>query len=143
MTDNTILALTGMGITPYSARGLTQSLEPIEAIKTARRTINGALKDLSQPQFQKYKSTINGTDQDPPAVDGIWPGMVLTVDCIAELAAPTNSAGPIRPIVPGSQRDADGFTFYRPRLSMMIVGFTVTKDEWGATVSWQLQLEEV
>lgn len=143
MTDSTLLVISGMGVTPYSARGLSQSLEPIQAAASARRTINGTLRDLSQSQFHKYKSTITCTDQDSPAFDGSWTGKTVTVDCVAELSFETNSAGPQRTVVPGSEREADGFTFYRPRLVMMVVGFQQTTDEWGATVGWQLQLEEV
>jgi hypothetical protein len=70
----------GIGIPDYSARGLTQTLEPIEAAISLRRTINGGLKDLSFAQFRKYKSTISCHDQEPPAVDGVWPGHVVTID---------------------------------------------------------------
>ena len=61
---------------PYSARGLTQTLEPIEASVQLRRTVNGALADLSYEPFRKYKSTISCQDQEPPAVDGrvAWAG---------------------------------------------------------------------
>lgn len=144
---NTILVLTGVGIPPYSARGLVQELRPIGASSQLRRTVNGALQDLADPLFQKYESTITGDDQDPPALGQSWPGMLITVDCIQEIA----QAGEIetddtenfeRVPVPGSIRVADGFTFYRPRLGMRIVDFQVETDEWGAKVSWSLQLEE-
>lgn len=156
MTDTTILALTGMGIPPYSARGLTQTLGHIDGAVQQRRTINGTLTDISDSLFQKYNSTISGSDQQPPALEGKWPGLILTVDCMVELAItgevgydttdePTTTEGsPFdRPVVPGSVRHETGFTFYRPRLTMMVTGFTVTKDEWGAAVDWSLALEEV
>lgn len=143
MTDNTLLVLTGMGVTPYSARGLSQTLEPIAAAAAARRTLNGTLRDVSQPQFQKYKSSVSCTDQDVPALEGVWPGLVLTVECVAELSYLTHSAGPSRPVVSGSEREADGFTFYRPQLSMMVTDYSETVDEWGATTQWKLDLEEV
>jgi hypothetical protein len=59
MSDDTLLVLTGIGIPDYSARGLTQTLEPIEAALSQRRTVNGGLKDLSFAQFRKYKSSIS------------------------------------------------------------------------------------
>jgi hypothetical protein len=143
MTDSTLLVLSGMGVTPYSARGLSQSLEPINAAASSRRTINGTLRNLAQTQFEKYKSTITCTDQDVPALEGVFPGMTLTVDCVAELAYADRSAGPTRTPVPGSEREADGFTFYRPRLSMMVINYSETVDEWGAVTQWKLDLEEV
>ena len=142
MADQTLLTLSGIGVTPYSARGLTQSLEPIDASVQLRRTVNGALADLSYEPFRKYKSTISGQDQEPPAVDGVWPGQVVEVGCVAELCFLTASASASRPAVAGSERTDGAFTFYRPVLTMRITGFSVSRDEYGAAVSWQLQLEE-
>lgn len=152
MNESTILRLAGMGITPYSARGLQQTLAPIDAAKQYRRTVNGKLVDLSDEAFRKYVSTITGSDQEPPAFGDRWPGMVLTVDCIAELSLlgvtteePTTEGteqGFDRPFVPGSIRTADGFTFYRPRLVMVITDLTMNFNEWGAVTDWTLALEE-
>lgn len=138
----TVLELWGNGVPPYSARGLHQTLEPIDAASNAQRTINGELIDLSFSQFRKYKSTITGSDQQPPAVDGRWPGTIIVVDCVTELAVPEYSM-PDRDIVPGSLRSESGFLFYRPRLTMMILGFSVDRDEYGAQVAWTLNLEEI
>lgn len=144
MTDSTLLVLTGIGVTPYSARGLTQTLEVIQQAAQLRRTVDGTLVSVSQPQFQKYRSTISCTDQEAPALDGVWPGLLVTVDCVAELAYPAgSSAGPSRDAVPGSTRTEGDFDFYRPRLDMMVVGFTEQTDEYGASVGWTLELEEV
>jgi len=140
--DPTILRLAGIGVPPYSARGLQQTLQPIDEAANIVRTINAALVDLSAPQFQKYKSTITGSDQKPPAVDGVWPGKVIIVDCIPELC--TDEYGtPSRIVVEGSDHEEAGFLFYRPRLTMMVLGFTMTTDEYGAQVSWTMDLEEV
>ena len=140
--SDTLLVLSGIGVPNYSARGLTQTLEPIEASANVRRTINGALKDLSFAQFRKYKSTISCQDQEPPAVDGVWPGHVVTVDSVAELSYPTGGA-PARTIVPGSSRTDGAFVFYRPQLEMLVTRFSVNRDEYGAAVQWQMDLEEV
>jgi hypothetical protein len=142
MSDDTLLVLAGIGIPDYSARGLTQTLEPIEAAISLRRTINGGLKDLSFAQFRKYKSTIFCHDQEPPAVDGVWPGLVVTVDCVAELSYPA-SESPARAVVSGSARTEGTFMFYRPQLQMLVTGFSVNRDEYGAAVQWQMDLEEV
>jgi hypothetical protein len=139
--STTVLRLWGVGVPPYSARGLNQTLEPIEASVHVERTINGGLLDLSHEQFRKYKSTITGSDQQPPAVDGVWPGQLVTVDCVVELAYP-EYASPQRTAVPTSERSESGWNFYRPRLEMVIVGFAVDRDEYGAQVGWSMNLEE-
>lgn len=143
MAGETLLVLSGMGVPPYSARGLTQTLEPIDAAADVRRTINGAAVDLSESQFRKYRSTISCTDQQAPALEGIWPGQQLTVDCVFELSYETVTASPSRTEVPGSSYEESGFTFYRPRLTMMVTALSETKDEYGATTAWSLELEEV
>jgi hypothetical protein len=140
---STLLTLTGVGVPPYSARGLTQTLEPIEASAQLRRTVNGALVDLSYEPFRKYKSTIACQDQEPPAVDGVWPGRVVNVGCVAELSFLTAGGSPARLVVDDSERVDGAFTFYRPILTMRVTGLSVTRDEYGSNVSWQMQLEEV
>ena len=138
-----VLTLSGIGVPPYSARGASQTLEPIEAAQQLRRTINGALIDLSRPEFRKYRSTISCADQQPPAIDGVWPGQVVTVGCISELSYKTSGGTPARSIVPGSSRTEGDYTIYRPQLTMRVVSFSQDTDEYGATVSWSLELEEV
>lgn len=165
---NTALALSGVGVPPYSARGLRQRLTPIGASQQLRRTINGTLRDFSAEQFRKYASVIQGDDQQPPACDGVWPGRLVTVHCIAELAvvAPvgtetdtaTGTVGTVgtdtelsedsefalgRQPVPGSVRTESGFIFYRPILEMRVTSFDINRDEWGAQVGWSMDLEEV
>jgi hypothetical protein len=139
----TVLTLAGIDVPPYSARGLTQTLEPIEASVQLRRTVNGALVDLSDALFRKYRSTIACQDQEPPAVDGVWPGQIVSVECVAELCFVTVGGSPSRLAVEDSDRIDGAFTFYRPILTMRVTGFSVTRDEYGAAVSWQLQFEEV
>lgn len=143
MTDMTVLRLEGMGVPPYSARGLSQSLTPIQGAGQVLRTINGTLVDFSGTQFRKFQSRITGGDQLPPAVNGVWPGQLLTVDCITELAYETSTGGTDRAPVPGSERTEGDWSYYRPRLEMRVMAFEVTRDEYGAQVSWALDLEEV
>lgn len=108
-----------------------------------RRMEDGTLVDISAPELRKYQSTITGDDQDPPAFEAFWPGMQLLVDCIVELAYATHTAAPDRDIVSDSERTADGFTFYRPQLTMMAINWSIDRDEWGAAVGWSIDLEEV
>ena len=141
--DDTLLILSGVGVPRYSARGLTQSLEPIDAALQLRRSINGDLLDLTYAPFRKYKSTISCADFNPPSIDGIWPGHVVEVECVAELSYPESGGTPTRPAVYGSERTQNGYVFYRPILEMMVTAFSTETDEYGAIVSWSLELEEI
>lgn len=86
MTD-TLLTLDIAGLPPWSARGLTQTLEPIDA-GTLRRSVNGALIDLTWAGLRRYRSTVSGGDVQPPAFDAFWRGLPVTVGCLAELGRP-------------------------------------------------------
>lgn len=141
---NTLLSISGAGLPPFSVRGLTQTLEPIAASAVARRTVNGTLVDLSAPELRKYRSTISCSDQQPPAFDALWPGMILTIESALSLGYETNTVGPDRTAVAGSEREESGFGFYRLELDMMVVSpWTLSFDEYGAANAWQLDLEEV
>ena len=137
-----LLELSGNGVAPYSARGLLQTLTPIDAAAQLRRTINGALLDLSGSQFRKFKSSISGNDQLAPAMDSIWPGLLLTVKCAQELSYKTAGGAPTRPVVSGSSRTEGDFTYYRPQLQMRVASWTCNGDEWNAATQWTLDLEE-
>jgi hypothetical protein len=139
---NTWLVLSSMGVPLYSARGLSQTLEPIDGSKSMRRSINGILTDVSHDQFRKYKSKISCTDQRSPAFDGIWPGMTVIVDCIAYLGYPATGS-PQRTVIAGSSFTEGSFIFYRPRLTMMVMANSAQTDEWDASVPWELELEEI
>lgn len=142
--EGTILELSGLGITPYSARGLTQTLEPISQAAQFDRDVNGGLVDLSPPSgFKKYKSSISGQDVQPPAFDAPPIGLQVTVDCIRELAYLTTSGSAQRTVVTGSSRTVGDWTFYRPQLTMMIVACTSSVQEWDGVTSWQIDLEEI
>lgn len=143
--DTTLLVLSAIGVPPYSARGLTQTLEPVPEATSLRRTVNGSLIDLSAPELFKYRSVISCDDQQSPAFDGLKPGTQLTVDCVSELAYETVT-GPgagDRTAVSGSEREEDGFTFYRPQLTMRVAAWRIRTDEYGAAVGWDLELLEV
>ena len=124
------------------------ALEPIAAQgslgQTLRRSINGALKDLTSPIFRKLKSTVSCTDHDTPALDDAWLGQVVTVKCVAELSYPTGGTAS-RTVVSGSSRtDAiTGMTYYRPQLTMMVTAIRSSLAEWDAQCAWSLDLEEI
>jgi hypothetical protein len=138
-----LLKISGLGLSPYSARGLTQTLNAIDQAKDLRRTINGELIDLSALQFRKYASIISGNDQMPPGVSGIWPGRAVQVECIAELYYITVGGTAERPIVDDSVRVEGPYTYFRPILEMRVLDFSQSFDEWDAQVSWSLTLEEI
>jgi hypothetical protein len=133
------LVIAGIGLPAASIRGVTQTLEPIGAAAQLMRTVNGALVDVSAAAFRKYASTIRCSDQAPPALDGLWPGQLVTVDCVAELVHAVGGSA-ARAVV--ESRVEDGFVFYRPRLAMRVLSFDLDRDEWGAIVAWTLVLEE-
>ena len=141
--EGTLLVLSIGGVPLYSARDLEQSLEPIKAAASYRRTINGVLVDLSVDKFHKYESRIRCSDVEAPAIDGIFPGMTLTVDCVAELVFKTAGGSPSRPVVTGSARVVGNYTIYRPRLTMMVTGLQQRLSEYDHETRWELELEEV
>lgn len=141
--DLTLLILS-TGLAPYSARGLSQTLDPIAASVHLERAVDGTLIDLSAPQMRKYRSKITCTDQNTPAMDGLWPGMQVTVSCVAEMSFPTASPGlQGRTAVAGSVRTEGDFTFYRPILTMVFMGFNTTNREFEHDTAWSIDLEEL
>src|ERR1035437_1411458 len=143
---DTILTISSLGNMLYQARGLNQTLEVIGAATQLERTINGVLKDFSAVQFRKYASTISvPTETDAPPLDGLWPGMTVTVHCAVTLAyLTTGGNGPHnRSMVSGSDYVLGAYTFYRPVLEMMVKKVTTHFDEWKCIVGWTLELEEI
>jgi hypothetical protein len=143
-TTDLAIKVSGVNIVPpYSARGITQALEPIEASIYMRRTVNGDLDDLSASQFRKYRTIITCNDQQPLALNAIYPGQQVTVDCVYELSYPTATGSAARTAVAGSSRTEGDFTFYRPQLTMRVETFQTFRDEYGASVGWELEMVEV
>lgn len=142
---DTILTISSFGSMVYQARGLTQTLSLIDGASQLERTINGTLIDVSAPQFRKYSSKISVPDEsNAPPLDGIWPGMSVVVGCAVFLAYPTGRAGsPQRTMVSGSDYTENGYTFYRPLLSMLVKSLDQSNEEWAAKSGWNLELEEV
>ena len=140
--NDTDLVIVGLGIPRWAARGLTQTLTPIEQARQVTRDINGRSMNLGQVQFQKYATTITCTDQRTPAFDGIWPGEEVVMDCIAELCYPLYGT-PQRAVVEGSERQEGEYIFYRPILQMVFLGFNTSTPEWEGRVTWQMEFEEV
>jgi hypothetical protein len=143
MPADTVLVLAGVGIAPYSARGLTQSWGLIDAARNFRRTVNGDPINLAPPQFKKFRCSITCTDVNPPAFAGVALGLELAVDWVVEFSYATATGAPAHEVVEGSSREEGDFTFYRPRMQMIVRDYSGSVAEWDATTPWQLDLEEV
>jgi hypothetical protein len=147
-TTGTILTMFDVGgksvIPFYSARGLTQTLTPIGAAKSQKRTVNFELVNLALSRSQKYASVISAKDVRPPSRDDIWPGRIVTVACAYLASYPTIGGSPARTPLSGSQHDdGHGFTFYQPLITFMIGTPDGSFDEWNAGYSWSIPMEEV
>ena len=142
-SDSTLLKISGVGMSPYAARGLTQTLNPIEQAKDLRRTINGELIDFSVEQFRKYASVISGNDQMPPGVAGVWPGRGRPGRMRRRALLPHR--GRKRRAARGGGLGAHrGSVHLLPTgAEMRVVDFSQSFDEWDAQVSWSLTLEEI
>jgi hypothetical protein len=145
--DNpTLLRLDPITVPPYSARGISEEFG-LDGDAQLARTVNNTLIDLGDGTAEKYKLTITCTDQNMPALDGVRRGMVLTVDCATEFSYLTAGGSPSRTVAsttddPATREDG-AYTFYRPRLTMMVADYRLSFDEWGAACNWSLDLIEV
>lgn len=150
MNGSTIIRFVETGIPDFASRGIQETLELISSAYNARRTVNGTLRNLARPAFSKYSLSYQCEDHDVIPEGLMRPGTIITVHCLTELSTagtlpvPASSwTGNVRPMVPGSLREANGLIYYRPIIAAAVTGFQVQRDEWGATVSWTLNLEEV
>lgn len=139
----TLLKLDPIGVPPYSARGIDQTLDPISLASDVDEDINGIAIDFSAPQFRKYKTEITCTDNEAPALSGVWPGQILTISCVQELGFLTATGSPERPVVDGSLRVSGDFTYYRPILVMRVTGYSAGRPEWAGTINWKLSATEL
>ena len=134
------------GVNPYSARALRGTLRPIDMANGSdklARTVNGTLVSIAAPQMRKYRLEVNGEDNDPPALDGLWVGMQVTVNCHVELAYLTAGGSPGRTPVTGSVHYSGDYTYYSPSFQMLVVELQTERQEWASIVGWSLVLEEI
>lgn len=141
------LSFSVIGFPSGSVRGVEERLEPIKIDNALRRTVNAALVDFSDSAFQKYQVQVTlpaAVNTSPAALSGIWIGQQVTVDCVSRLIYEDTTAGAgERTAVPGSEITEGGFVSYRPRLTMLVVDWSIVTDEAGAAIGWTLYLEEV
>jgi hypothetical protein len=165
----TNLTLSIGGFPPFSARGCVQKLVPI-SVGEFFRTLNGDLVYTARSQEKKYHTFIQCQDQTPPATDGLIPGISVKVGCIQRIWQKWDGNVPIqlekdsvfgsvlvmnkhraslkireqrgRQVIVDSQLDG-GFVCYRPLLTMRLIRYALTTQEWNLSVSWEMELEEV
>lgn len=121
----TLLAIDGITFTDFAVCGITMTLTPIDGVGPIRRTVNGNLRDFTQPQFRKYAVTISCDDIDAPDLAGIWRGMPITVTCIPALSGPSES--PPSPLV----------------LNCLVDSWSSERQEWPDISTWSLSAVEV
>lgn len=63
---------------PGSARGVQASVEQVYG-GDLRRTVNGALVDLTRAQLRKYRVSLSASGQALPDLRGLWRGQLVTV----------------------------------------------------------------
>lgn len=133
LSDLTLLGLTrtggGFALGEFSAGGISMQMGPIQGAADMRRDVNGNLINIKDGNtaWRKYKFTISCEDMESPGfamVSGgrtaLWPGDEVTLITIPELGA----------------TEQQTFT-------AMVIGWSVTRDEWNAITSWSLDLEQV
>lgn len=141
--EMTLLIMTPIGVPLYAARGLTQTLTPVEEAKPPpKRTVNGEARFLGSTGMRKYNSIITCTDHNAPPFSGLWPGDDVVVQCVCELSHLTASGSAERGAVSGSSRVVGSFTMYRPVIQFMVVDFDQAIQEYVAEYQWRLTLTE-
>jgi hypothetical protein len=167
----TVLSISSLGFPIFSARGCTQTLEPIAQDHHFFRNIHGDLI-FNGSHSKKYKTRIQCKDHYPPATDQLRIGDMVEVSCISILSqtytgnSVQNLSVPLqkKPVLGSihiSSGDAeipfewDGksliFTCsferilisYRPILIMRFLGYSFSTLEWDMKTEWSMTFEEV
>lgn len=158
--------LGGQGaIPPFSARGCVQTLEPIQQGEL-HRTVNGDLVLVGGYKETKYRSKITCKDKQGIALGGVIVGTQVRVGSIQRLVEPVGGQDvEVKlkyPHVAGSlyfipqngtmvklkslalpKNHGIGYVSYRPEIEMRITSYKLETDEWGMTVGWEVELEEI
>ncbi len=156
LANDTLFSLTPLSgrmapfLTPFSARGLTQTLELIKGTSGGgnplgtqlRYDCNYNLVDLTDVKSRKYLSTVSCRDAETPALDDVWIGTICEVACVYELSYPAGATQQ-RLDVSGSLYLENGVYHYRPLLTMMVVDPKGSFQEYTGVYAWQILLAEV
>jgi hypothetical protein len=137
---DTVLVITGIGLPPFSARGVTQTFATLPG--SFERTVNGKLVSTSaREQVEKYTTTLTFNDTESPSLDGIFEGKRVIVDWIREFSYATGGS-PAREVVEDSEHIEGDVTWYRPRMTMLVKAVSGSTPEWDGMSPAQLDLEE-
>ncbi len=146
--NNTLLTIiplsggTGLIVTPWSARGLSQTFKQVgSGGQNIRRTVIGTTVNLTPPWFHQYATTIRCSDVTKPTFDGTWRGQDFEVHCAGELEYEVGGTAQ-RPVVSGSERTEGHTVYYRPVLFCMLIDFEMTFREYEGFWDWRIDLEE-
>jgi hypothetical protein len=142
-TEYSTLDLVEIGIPPHSTDEIEVEFGPIPQATYQRRDLNGRKHNLAASSLKLYRLGLSGRSVAPPAFAGLWPGDILTVHVPRELCRETTSDGFDRAAVPGSEYSEDGFSFYRPLLTMMVEEWSESLVERTVEEGWELVLEEL
>lgn len=116
----TSLVITGVSIPTYAGLGLVEDIGVIDQAKQIKRTINGALIDLSDSNFRKRTYRISANEAiDFPDFSALWPGAAVTITTISEF-------------------DGDTLT-----INGRVMDWETSFDEWEKRYDWSLDVEEV
>jgi hypothetical protein len=132
----------GLELTPYAARGLSQTIKQIGDASNIRRTVIGNLVNAAPPWFKQYSTTIVCRDMNTPCLDDAFRGEIVEIQCAAELNYGAGGTAH-RQQVSGSSRTEGTITFYRPILICMIKDIDPTFEEYEGYWSWRVEAEEV
>jgi hypothetical protein len=123
MPTHTLLDIDGIDFSPYSVRGITMTLTPIDQSANVARDCRGQLVDISLEQFRQFKISISCTDHEAPELTDVWPGQDVTITCIPGLGA-ANSTDDVMIIL------------------AKVTAWNTSRDEWAAEVAWTLEAEQ-
>ena len=166
----TILHISGMGFPPYATNRCTQTLEAIPQGPFVR-TLDGKLVFIGTVLNHKYKSVIQGEDNNTPTLAMLACGQEVVVQCMQSLweeatgeqvilSRPTtpntisavDRQGDDVPLVieaPQQVRLEEGlisfpvFIQYYPVLKMLVRSFALEAGQENYSTKWRLELEEV
>lgn len=156
LANDTAFRIVDLPTVAGSARNLRQEIDLLPNGKI-RTKMSGRSYSTARPQFNKFTTTVFYEDIWAPAFAGLWRGSIITIHSMIELPQPqAMGSAPIRPVVPGTLRylDADNneveagdpaaaYYTYCPVLTVFVVGWRQTYDEYGQVTSTEIELSEV
>jgi len=158
------------GLPPFSARGCEQVLIPITQ-GDFHRNVYGELIYLGDDTHTKYKSVVKCSDKAAIATNGLYRGRELELGCIQrlwqkfeenqrdirldklpvgvsifayddenqEITIMHSQGKSVQLQTPHTK----GYICYRPLLNVRVVQYSLSTNEWGVRVGWEMECEEI